>query len=211
MILARIEKFLQKNKIIIKQQSGFRAKRQTTDNIVYLTQKIKENFNRSKKVCILFFDIAKAFDKVRHNGLIYKMIQIGLPFYLINWLIGFLDKRKFMIKINSTLSKAYEIETGVPQGAILSPILFSIFINDIPISTHYRIHSCLFADDLCSLFFSKSINEIKTQMQKYLNYVEIWLKKWRLTMSPGKCNYITFHQGTRQIDDLSLKLCGETE
>jgi retron-type reverse transcriptase len=177
LILLRIEKFLRKKKIIIKQQSGFRARRQTTDNLVFLTQKIKEGFNKSQKTCVLFFDIAKAFDKVWHNGLLYKIIQIGTPFYLVKWLIGFLKHRQFQVKVNTSFSKLYSIETGVPQGAILSPTLFSIFINDVPITTHYRNHSCLFADDLCSLFFSKSTNEIKVQLQKYLNNIELWLRK----------------------------------
>jgi hypothetical protein len=83
LILIRLEKFLRKNNIIIKQQSGFRTKRQTSDNIVFLTQKIKESFNNGKKVTVLFFDIAKAFDKVWHNGLIYKLVQIGLPLYIV--------------------------------------------------------------------------------------------------------------------------------
>jgi hypothetical protein len=107
--------------------------------------------------------------------------------------------------VNISLSKTFAIETGVPQGSILSPTLFSIFINDIPTSTHYRNQSCLFADDLCTLFYSKSLDETKKQLQKYLDQME----KWRLNMSPSKCNYIIFHNGSRNIRDINLLLYNE--
>jgi len=89
--------FLKKKNILIKYQSGFRQNRSTRDNIFHLTQKVSESFNRSKKVCAIFFDIAAAFDKVWHNGLIYKLTQMKLPLYLINWFIEFLKNRKFKV------------------------------------------------------------------------------------------------------------------
>jgi hypothetical protein len=79
-MLAKTKEFMEKNNIIIKQQSGFRNKRQTRDNIFYLTQKATESFNRKKNMRAIFFDIASAFDKVWHLGLIYKLIKLN--FYL---------------------------------------------------------------------------------------------------------------------------------
>ena len=90
MIAKRLNTFLKKNNIIINCQSGFRQNRQTKDSIFQLTQKVSETFNRKKKVCCIFFDIAAAFDKVWHNGLIYKLIQIKLPIYLIDWFKAFI-------------------------------------------------------------------------------------------------------------------------
>ena len=78
-IESRLSKYLKEKKILIKQQSGFRKSRRTTDNLFFLTQKVKEQFNRKKKVCTLFFDISKAFDKVWHDGLIHKMKKIDIP------------------------------------------------------------------------------------------------------------------------------------
>jgi hypothetical protein len=123
-MLIRIKEFLNKNNIIIKQQSGFRAKRQTKDNIFFLTQKAAESLNRGKKMCSIFFDIASAFDKVWHNGLLYKMIKLNFPKYIILWLKNFLFNRLFAIRINNVKTDNFIIGAGVPQGAVLSPFYF---------------------------------------------------------------------------------------
>ena len=95
LMLTKIKEFLDKHKIIIKQQSGFRQKRQTKDNIFHLTQKAIETINREKRMCTIFFDIASAFDKVWHEGLVYKLIKLNCPNTLYvglvnSYLIGFL-------------------------------------------------------------------------------------------------------------------------
>jgi len=114
----RLSKYLKKNNILINEQSGFRKLRRTTDNLLFLTQKVKEQFNRKKKVCTLFFDISKAFDKVWHAGLLYKLKLINTPQYLINWIRAFLTNRKFCVKINDKISTTEKIEASTPQGAI---------------------------------------------------------------------------------------------
>ena len=83
LLAIKLKEFMKKNNIIIKQQSGFRHQRQTRDNILFITQKISEQFNRQKKVCAIFFDIASAFDKVWHIGLFYKMLKLKFPSYII--------------------------------------------------------------------------------------------------------------------------------
>ena len=85
LMLKKIKNFMNKNKIIIKHQSGFRQHRQTRDNIFFLTQKGIESINRGKKMCAIFFDIASAFDKVWHEGVIYKLIRLNFPNYIICW------------------------------------------------------------------------------------------------------------------------------
>jgi hypothetical protein len=119
----KLKEFLKMKKIIIKQQSGFRECRQTKDNICFITQKTIEQFNRGKKVCAIFFDIASAFDKVWHNGLLYKLIKINTPSFIICWIKNFLQNRTFRIKTGDYISEANPISAGVPQGAALSPIL----------------------------------------------------------------------------------------
>ncbi len=99
LVLNRIKLHLKENNIIIKNQSGFRENRQTKDNIFNITQKVLESFNRDKKVCCIFFDISAAFDKVWHVGLIFKLVKIKLPLYLINWIVTFLNNRQFRVKI----------------------------------------------------------------------------------------------------------------
>ena len=137
-------------------------------------------------ICI-FFDICKAFDKVWHNGLIYKLSKAEVPDYIINWIQSFLMNRKFCVNVNGEVSGFREIEAGVPQGSVLSPLLFSIFINDIPIRNKpNHSQSTLFADDLATAFLFKKPGNVQVQIQKYLFELEAWLTKWRMKMAAHK-------------------------
>lgn len=195
-IETRLTKFAEKKHILINQQSGFRKHRRTTDNLLYLTQKIKEQFNRKRKVCTLFFDISKAFDKVWHSGLLHKLKQVKTPQYIINWIRAFLLNRKFYVKINDKKSLTEIILAGVPQGAILSPLLFNIYINDVPIENKkHKSFSFLYADDLSvSFIFSDAgrIDDVENYINEYLKKLEKWFNKWRLKMSASKCSYVIF-------------------
>ena len=206
----KISKFLKENNIIIKQQSGFRANRQTKDNLIFITQKAHEAILKGNKLCAILFDIKGAFDKVWHKGLIFKLMLIKAPTMIINWLNDFLTNRSFSVKVNNYETTKYEIGCGVPQGAVLSPILFSIFINDIPLNNIKRKqNSLLFADDLAYLHQLKAINSRAEKLiNKHLESLEIWLKKWRLTMATNKCNYILFSRNkkNRASEILNLKL-----
>ena len=132
-ILNRIKLFLDRNKILIKQQSGFRFKRKTKDNLIFMTQKIQEAFGKKMKVCCVFFDIQAAFDKVWHQGLIYKLCKLKFPLYLIDWVWNFLTERRFRVLVGDYHTEYFDITCGTPQGAVTSPTLFSIYINDIPL------------------------------------------------------------------------------
>ena len=103
------------------------------------------------KNCVIFFDITKAFGIIWHNGLLFKLIKNKFEKFIIIWISEFLKNRSFKIKVNSSFSNDFKIEVGVPQGGVLSPILFSIFINDIIFDdTMYKktkTSSTLFADD----------------------------------------------------------------
>jgi hypothetical protein len=212
LILSKMREFMDKNNIIIKQQSGFRKQRQTRDNLFHLTQKATETINRGKKMCSIFFDIASAFDKVWHKGLLYKLIKWNFPFYLICWIKEFIDSRYFAVRVNNCLSKKSLVETGVPQGAVLSPTLFSMYINDIPMNfSKNKFYSLLFADDLCAFkIYKKNGKNVNSSIQSYLISLEEWLKKWRLQMAPNKCSYLVFSSNKNRDDheDIDIKLSG---
>lgn len=206
-INARIQSHLTANKIIINQQSGFRKQRQTKDNLFFLIQKALESTNRKFKAIAIFFDIQQAFDKVWLDGLLYKLAKIKLPSYLINWLLEFLKDRKFYVKVNKAESEMYEISCGVPQGAVLSPTLFSIFINDIPIEhKKYSRYGLLFADDLVKMYMFKgrcTKKTIENQINKDLEVLAQWANKWRLTFATHKSFYMCFKK--QNLEDSTEK------
>ena len=104
---------------------------------------------QGKKVCGIFFDISNAFDEVWHICLIYKLINLGVPVYIIRFIKKFLSERFFKVKVNDTFSRSHSITSSVPKGSVLGPLLFLVFIGDIPLSNSKNFsYSALFADDL---------------------------------------------------------------
>lgn len=210
----RLATFLEKNKLLLPQQSGFRKWRRTTDNLVFHSQKILESFRKKKKVLSLSFDIQAAFDAVWHDGLLFKLRKLGVPAYITRWTARFLEKRSFDVRVGESVSGRSPIVTGVPQGSSISPILFSVFINDIPSrSSRDDAYSLLFADDL-TVFFIFGSTKIKDEnvcnrVQTYLKEIEDWLCKWRMKMAPSKCNHTIFSQKNRNRNKFGLKFFGE--
>jgi len=179
--------------LISKQQSGFRSNKGAGDNLLFFTQKISESINKGKKTVGIFFDISKAFDKVWHVGLLYKLIKLKLPIYLIKYLKDFLADRNFRVNIENSFSKLCKIECSVPQGSVLGPLLFLIYINDIPLADEKHIsYSSLFADDLATMFFFKKQGHVNNRIKIYLESLVAWLFKWRLKMNASKCCYTIF-------------------
>ena len=206
----RLYNFLEGTNLIVKEQSGFRNKRGTADNLLFMTQKIQECLNRGKKVCGIFFDISKAFDKVWHAGLIYKLIYLGVPMYIIRFIKSFLSDRFFKVKINDAYSEPHPITCSVPQGSVLGPLLFLVFIGDIPLSNiKSTSYSALFADDLSSIFFFKKPGKIIKSIKTYLENLVSWLFKWRLKMNASKCCYTIFSNTGRSNMEMDLRLNGD--
>jgi hypothetical protein len=197
----RLVKFLEANNLIIKQQSGFRHRRSTTDNLLFVTQKIRECFERDKSCMQIQFDIKAAYDSVWHEGLKYKLRVMNVPFYLLAWFDNFLTGRVFVVRVNGVLSVRRIICRGVPQGAVSSPNLFAVFINDIPVVEKQNSQdSVLYADDLASLFvIDRRLKVVKKEVQKHLGEIEAWLTRWHMKMATHKCCYTVFSR-KRDID-----------
>ncbi|GFU30099.1 probable RNA-directed DNA polymerase from transposon X-element [Trichonephila clavipes] len=144
-LLKRIEKYTLNNSIIPEIQHGFRKETSTCHQLLRATNIIISGFNNHATTGGIFLDVEKAFDRLWHNGLISKMINLNNPPYLIHTISDYLHNRTFQVKIQATISKIGHIQAGSPQGSLLSPILYNIYTYDFPTSPLVDI--CLFADD----------------------------------------------------------------
>jgi len=211
----RISDYLKSKNVLIKEQSGFRSQRQAKDNLVFMTQKVLESLGKREKTCCIFFDIETAFDRVWHKGLIFKLVKIGLPYYLVKFIQNYLSNRTFCIKVGSFTTNLEKISCGLPQGAILSPLLLSIYINDIPLlSKSPNNFSLLFGDKLVYLHLFKKIEkESELRINNQLKELNNWMDLWRLKFSLDKCTYSIFsknfksgEKGTKGFNKEKLKL-----
>ncbi|CAF1058758.1 unnamed protein product, partial [Brachionus calyciflorus] len=159
--------------------------RQTRDQILRILQNGIAAFNMNKKMGCTFIDIEKAFYKVWHLGLLYKLNSLKIPCYLDKWLANYLTNRTFMMRIGNCLSNAQNIQTGVPQGIVLGPTLFNIFFNDI-VNVLKDVDIALYADDLSFWVASTSVNYINLKLQQNLEKIYEWMCKWRLKVSSNK-------------------------
>ena len=135
------------NDLFSQNQSGLKPGDSCINQLISITHEIYQSFDDGLEVKGVFLDIYKAFDKVWHEGLVYKLKQNGIKGNLLDTLTKFLNDRKQRVVLNVQHSKWANIETGVPQGSIMGPLLFLIYINDLPDNLNPK----LFADDT-SLF-----------------------------------------------------------
>ena len=127
----RLNKVLTKLKIIHKNQSGFRHKRQTHDHIIRLTHDVNKGRNYGTPIAAVFLDLEKAFDTIWREGTLEELQEIGITGNTYNYISSFLSDRTFQVRVGNTLSDTKTQVNGVPQGAVISPTIFNILINKV--------------------------------------------------------------------------------
>lgn len=183
-IKKRFQDFITKNNIIPNFQFGFTQKHSTIHQLTRLHEFIVAGFEAKKHTVAAFLDFEKAFDKVWHTGLKFKLKKAGLPAYLYQILCSFLDNRTFHVRINTTKSNIKSIQGGTPQGSVLSPLLFIFYIHDMPVDHGSEIS--LFADDT-TVFTQNSDIEVATEiLQDTLREINAFLKTWRINLNVTK-------------------------
>ena len=198
--------FHETNNLLSDHQYGFRKARSTGDLLAYAVHVWSSALESSGESRVISLDISKSFDRVWHKGLLAKLPMFGLHHTLINWIGSFLSDRSIAVRVDGFLSNLHSINAGVPQGSVISPVLFILFINDLFTSTSSSIHS--FADDtfLSSSFSFNPNDRASTDIQLHrkisaslLSNDLTVIEKW------GKENLISFNQSKTKQAVLSRK------
>ena len=209
-IQSRLLDWTKKNNIISIYQSGFSKIKSTYDHIFRILQDGTQAFNKNMMVGAIFIDLEKAFDRVWHHGLIYKISELGIPKYLGAWIKNYLENRTFQVKVDGVLSSKKTIRAGVPQGSIIGPLLFNIYFNSIAseITKNRYTKLALYADDLATWIASPYIKIINKQLQLVLNNIHTWMLKWQMVVSINKTVITLFNRGGHhtRINKLNFSL-----
>ncbi|GFX02992.1 probable RNA-directed DNA polymerase from transposon BS [Trichonephila clavipes] len=144
-LLNRLNQHCIARNIIIPEQHGFVTQCSTVTQLLRVTELIHHGFQNNQATGMLFVDIAKAFDKIWHDGLLSKMMRLGFSDQLIKIIHSYLNSREFRVRVENSLSTPRPILSGVPQGSLLGPKLFNLYINDIPKAV--GVHLAMYADD----------------------------------------------------------------
>ena len=208
----RLKQEIAERDIIRNEQFGFRSKHSTTSQLLSHVEKITEGFNRGRATVGLYLDISQAFDKIWHTGLLRKLINNNINDNLIQLVANYLSNRKFDVQVQGVISGKRIIRSGVPQGSIVGPTLFNLYINDIPHDVQNQnsmIH--IFADDTLISGQSWEPTIAADRVQQNLILIEEWLEKWRLKINIDKCQAVLFSKRTSHFRTLppELKLFGE--
>ena len=178
------QSFLDKNDIIYRYQSGFRNFSSTDLCLSYLNNKIATGFESGIYTGMILIDLQEAFDTVNHDILLKKMEFIGFSEETTKWFKSYLSNRKFKVHIKNTFSEPGNLLCGVPQGSILGPLLFLLYINDMPQAVDCEL--LLYADDTCLIFQHKDITEIESALNKNFSMLCDWFVDNKLSIHFGE-------------------------
>ena len=178
-------------------QHGFRKKRSCETQLLQTIDTLAKAINNKDQLDSILLDFSKAFDKVSHRKLIIKMKHYGISGNILSWITDFLSNRTQCVVVRGKSSKNSPVISGVPQGTVLGPLLFLIYINDMPSKVKSRI--ALFADDAYLYRSIKSPEDTK-QLQNDLNELVTWENDWSMSFHPDKCFVLRITNKHKIID-----------
>lgn len=190
-LLARILHEVNSRNLIRDEQFGFRANHCTTRQVARLVRTVLRNRREKHYTGAVFLDVAKAFDTVWIEGLIYKLIQLQFPSYLVKLITSYLTNRTFVAAFHSCNSSRRFMKAGVAQGGLISPILFSLYVNDMPTPPRH-VELALYADDTALVATSRCVNFLSRYLDSALRELETWLCRWRISINVSKSTAVLF-------------------
>ena len=192
MVNRRLQAFLEQQAFYCPTQSGFRAGHSTFDGLSRLEFDARQAMLMGRYCVAVFLDIARAFDTVWHHGLLLKLHSLGLSGKLARFLQGFLSSRQICVRVQAATSTLRPLFSGVPQGSVLSPTLFTIFINDIFANVDPAVRTSLYADDGALWTSAPTLPAAVAIMNQALHVVATWSHSWGLRISTTKTSAIIF-------------------
>lgn len=185
----QISDFIEENKILVEMQAGFRKKRSTETALQYVIESWKRSLDGDEIVIAVFLDFKRAFETIDRNVLLTKLHLYGFRNIVHKWFKNYLNGRSQITKINSAFSTELLNHIGVPQGSILGPLLFILYINDmVKVLNYCKIQ--MFADDTLIFISGKKISECVSKLNYDLKLISNWLKVNKLKLNPSKSKYM---------------------
>ena len=199
---ARIVKFLEEKAVLKDSQHGFRPGFSTASYMTELLCHIEDGVKRQFHTAGIFIDLQKAFDSIWLDGLLYKIHCLGIHGSLLSLLASFLKNRTLRIKVNNTVGDPFTSKIGVPQGGVLSPILFVIYINDMLNDIPTQVGRFQYADDTSIVVTAQNHSDLSRNCQDACTAITKWLHIWRLKANCSKTDILVF-KGTCDLPILS--------
>ena len=184
--------FLESHSLLSKHQHGFRSKHSCATQLLEIMEDFSTFYDNHTSYDCIYLDFSKAFDRVPHNRLLSKVYNCGIRGDIFKWIRNFLSDRSQRVKVNGSYSDWSKVTSGIPQGSVLGPILFTIFINDLPGEIQSSIK--IFADDT-KIYNSISNSDVLTDdLSKLVSWSDKW---WLLPFNVDKCKVL--HYGRNNI------------
>lgn len=199
-VLERLLKHLEQNKLLTNKQHGFLKGRSTATALTQLIEYVIDQLEEGRTAACLFLDFSKAFDCLNHDQLLRKLENLGIRRKALNWLHSYLSGRKMLVEINCTensmvqsvQSKATYINRGVPQGSVLGPVLFLLLTNDMPSGLGDTCHTVMYADDTALTTANKSMDTLQINLTTLYSKTKDYCKNNDLVLNEKKTVQMTF-------------------
>lgn len=193
-ILAHLNDFITENDIILPHQYGFRPGKSCSHQLFRITRHVRKQIDAKKSVGMLSIDLKSAFDAIWHDALLHKLLKMRLPLFLIKIVKSFLSDRCLQVSSGKVLSSPRHVRAGVPQGAVLSPTLFNLFLHDIVMN--FEALLAQFADDTALLATSHSTEALTKKLEKAAAKLTKYFKTWRIRVNGLKSEALLFTKKT---------------
>ena len=197
LVSIQLKDYLFQNDIIHPYQFGFQEENSTIHPMIHMLNKISNAMNKNEYTIGIFCDLTKAFDTVPVDLMLTKLYKIGIRGSILDWFKSYLSDRKQFVSIDSVNSMLRDIKLGLPQGSILGPILFLIFMNDMPNSTLLFI--LLFCDDTTILASGSNLTDLINLVNNELQKISMWFRANKMSLHPLKTKFTIFHPAPNSI------------